>query len=696
MSQSGSNRIYPIVHDLLRTEENVTAVEVSVEDRGRPLAAMDELLERAFGGIVANVAFKDYLRSEEAWEDLASVVAATRQAGLTLWLYDERGYPSGKAGGLTLEGHPEFEAKGCYLARFGLAASGQPQVFETPGLVLEATVFAGTLETADLGRRLEVALDLSDNRVEVAASPEAGVLYVFFLDRAYEGTHCVVNVSDKLPYVDLMDFESTARFIELTHQAYYDRFREAFDEGVFEAMFTDEPSLMSGYLVQEEQPHAMIAWSRGLREEFYELYGYDLVDQLPLLFEGDPKLAGSVRRDFYALVTRKVRRSFFKQIRDWCRGHNIAATGHILLEEGIIHHVAFYGDGLSCLLDFDIPGCDQLCSDPRAFLGNGQIPPEKLATSAAHLQGLTQTMTETSDYQQRLAKQSVTELDIRATLGWQFAMGINTITSYYPWAAWEPDFARRLNDYTERCCQWLRHAQPLTKVALFYPIRSVWTHFVPQTRGMYDLSTQSPETLALQTSFGALTHDLIKQGVEFDYITEEALQEASLEGNALMVGNCAYQALVLPEVTYIEERTIARLQRFSELGGLVLRAGSLEAFTGKGDEPASFVNSLPLTDASKLGEALRAADLVPVLPSAPTETLVYCVRKKEGKRVYFLQNHSEAPCLDNLRLAGEGEVLVIDPVTGEENKRRAFVPEPGWVELGLELAPWHNVLVVVG
>ena len=36
---------------------------------------------------------------------------------MTLWLYDERGYPSGNAGGIVLRDHADWEASGLMVAR---------------------------------------------------------------------------------------------------------------------------------------------------------------------------------------------------------------------------------------------------------------------------------------------------------------------------------------------------------------------------------------------------------------------------------------------------------------------------------------------------------------------------------------------------------------------------------------------------
>src|SRR3954470_10654051 len=72
----------------------------------------DELIRtlsrQGFGGVVSNVSFDEYLESDAKWRSFERGVAEAKKAGWTLWFYDERGYPSGNAGGLVLRGHPEW------------------------------------------------------------------------------------------------------------------------------------------------------------------------------------------------------------------------------------------------------------------------------------------------------------------------------------------------------------------------------------------------------------------------------------------------------------------------------------------------------------------------------------------------------------------------------------------------------------
>ena len=58
--------------------------------------------DRGLGGVVCNIAFDRYMKSEPHWKTLIAGVAACEKLGMVVWLYDEEGYPSGSAGGLVL------------------------------------------------------------------------------------------------------------------------------------------------------------------------------------------------------------------------------------------------------------------------------------------------------------------------------------------------------------------------------------------------------------------------------------------------------------------------------------------------------------------------------------------------------------------------------------------------------------------
>src|SRR6185437_2937847 len=74
------------------------------------LEQLDELAARGFSAVVIHP--RDgmsvpYL--SQRWFDLqAFVIDAAAQRGLGLWFYDENPFPSGSAGGMLLNAHPEL------------------------------------------------------------------------------------------------------------------------------------------------------------------------------------------------------------------------------------------------------------------------------------------------------------------------------------------------------------------------------------------------------------------------------------------------------------------------------------------------------------------------------------------------------------------------------------------------------------
>ena len=98
-----ASRILPIQHGQPNEPAKVDAVLADLEADG-------------FGGFTGNVNFADYLDSPVDWAAFRHKVEAAHARGLAVWLYDEKGYPSGTAGGKTLEGHPEWRARAYLVA----------------------------------------------------------------------------------------------------------------------------------------------------------------------------------------------------------------------------------------------------------------------------------------------------------------------------------------------------------------------------------------------------------------------------------------------------------------------------------------------------------------------------------------------------------------------------------------------------
>ena len=194
------------------------------------------LISQGFGGVACNVSFDQYTESQEHWEQFLRAVTEAKKAGMALWLYDERGYPSGVAGGLTMDDkllpqwrqegippapsvHPEWEAQGRFIAD-ARTTGGEVSLEVPPGNVI--LVAAYPVEDGQL--RMDGAVELSSlvHDGELEWNAPAGEWHVMAVTegRLYEGTHAAVSLCDKLPYINLLMPEPTKRFLEVTHDRY--------------------------------------------------------------------------------------------------------------------------------------------------------------------------------------------------------------------------------------------------------------------------------------------------------------------------------------------------------------------------------------------------------------------------------------------------------------------------------------------
>ena len=139
--------------------------------------------------MVTNVAFDDYMANETKWNAFIRGVDAAKTLGMSLWLYDECGYPSGAAGGLTLRGHPEYEARGLNIAD-ARVEGGTLTLTAPPGTLFRAVA----VPIRDGQAFREGAIDLSsfvkDGALVWEAPPGAWHVFIMTEDSLYDGTHC--------------------------------------------------------------------------------------------------------------------------------------------------------------------------------------------------------------------------------------------------------------------------------------------------------------------------------------------------------------------------------------------------------------------------------------------------------------------------------------------------------------------------
>jgi len=559
--------------------------------------------DRGLGGVVCNVAFRGYLQSEENWKKLAAGVDACAALGMTVWIYDEEGYPSGSAGGLVLKDNPAYEA-------------------------------------------LALAYDPS------RSDP-------LFLRPAYEFTHPSNNYYAARRYINLLDDRADRSFIAHTHDAYYRHLQRHFGKTI-QATFTDEPSLVAVNLGQiPEQvrkkvrvidsldpavrPLPTVPWGYDLAERYRERYGEDLQGQRRSLFTGNSPEDRRVRTQFWGLVANLVADRYFGQIQKWCHGHGIASSGHTLWEEELMHHPALDGNKLKVLTRMDIPGLDVLTSDPEAVIYSGWMT-AGLPSSAAILNGGRRVMTEVSDFAQTMGGGLAALPEMQATAAWQAAWGVTEFTLYYSVDKRSADEYRAYGTYVGRLNSVLKPARMARDVLLYYPVRDLWAEYLPVAEPL-QLGSQSPRAQRIVASFMRLGQALQRSQIPFAMIDHENLAAARPgRDGSLAIGQHRFTTLVLPAGVELPEAAAAVVNKFRAQGGRVVADGS---------SPGS------LTEAA-LVAAIRPAWRI--LPASERITLGSFVR--DGRPILLLANAGKQPYQGRLSVAQGGDWQVLDPADG--------------------------------
>jgi hypothetical protein len=652
-----------IIHGFDSYIQNNETIKEDIE------SLLNSLLELGIGGIVTNVGFKDYMRSESQWEILKYGLKRAKELGLEIWLYDEKGYPSGSAGGLVLQGHPEYEALG--LANYCQIISG-PIIFnfdlpKSCSKFLTAVAIPLDSNNTPIIEKTINLTDFADPNGNLQwDAPIGNWLVCYFAERyMYEGTHAAGNVHAFRKYINVLDQNAVKRFIEITHEEYYKRlYKDIWNE--IEAIFTDEPSLMTTYvwplpekyrgkipiedpLIFEDRPPA-IPWAKNFLETFEKLKGYNLLPFLPHLYLDLNEEGKYIRQDYYEVVTYLYTEAFFKQIGTWCRNHRISFTGHILPEENLIMHAAFQGSIFPLLKNMDIPGIDMLSSDPKNILNGGGFIAPKLVSSIAHISGKNLVMSETSDWSEQNVSKKASLEEMIGTANLLYALGVNIITSYYDWKERKNTY-RVYCDYIAQIGTKLKESSHICDIGVLYPIRSIWSNYFPIDKPFN--TDEVPIILKdIATNFIDLCRFLLTNQLDFDIVDEESIIDSIISGGKLRIANEYYKIIICPPIDTIRASTLEKLLEFSKNGGVVIFTEMLPIRGASIEDTKKvqilleemFNNSLKVIFVkdltSSLPQYLREFFAPDIKLTSPNKNILYTHRKKEDMDIYFIINNS--------------------------------------------------------
>jgi hypothetical protein len=332
---------------------------------------------------------------------------------------------------------------------------------------------------------------------------------------------------------------------------------------------------------------------------------------------------------------------------------------------------------------------------------------------------------------------------------WEYVLGVNLLNPHgfhytfegarkrdwppsmfyqYPWWPWYGEFSA----YISRISELLSGGRHVAKVAVLWPINAMFAAYLPQTR--------TPQSQAVEQGLNVLTDTLLRLHHDFDYLDEEVLATAGLDGGRVRVADEDYELVLVPPMGHVRAATVEALERFAAGGGKVLGVlqapsaafgpdgmedvqgrmatllgtpgGPGEAEGGFGlarrDHPAGGAGAFLAGDLAVLSEgpgpardhfaeALDGAVGSLITPDVEiSNPEVFSLhRRRDGRDLWFLVNTTFEAQAMRVRLPGHATPVLWDPSTGEE-RAAAAEPEDGWTAFDLTLPPVGSVFVVTG
>ncbi len=549
-------------------------------------AKLLELREMGFGGVVTNVHHGkvcdaptpgEYLNNEEDWALFRFTLDELDRLGMRAWIYDEHGYPSGGAGGLTLREHPEYECRAIAKLTEGLEPGESKTVSLPRGH--KALLYGASYpcSRAWMPTSLTPVEEFVCNGCETDLTftnrtEEKQLICVFVDKHLYEGTHAEHNVCECRRYLDLMNRDAVREFIRNTYEPYTANAKQHYigGTGLVEAYFTDEPSLMGCYINEGLYPprvhdqyddtlplYPIINFGRDVENTFEALSGLDFRKNLIYLFYGETDYAKRVRYFFHLTTTKLYEESFFEQLANYCAAQGTRFSGHILLEDDIRHHMIFEGNYFSFLRHMHIPGIDMLHSLPELVRRDMFTP--KLISSIGHGYGRKHAMSEVSAHAQG---GKVTGEQMYASMALQFAFGIDIFTSYYSETLVDKVSYARYNNAIGRFSALLGNGAHKADVLLYYPIETFMMNHHSKDGNCYWGFTDAEN--ACRDGLYGLMYELCDAQVDFDLADLDVVKSLLVQ-NGKICGRMGeeYKYLVLPpmELTPEMQGVFAALER---------------------------------------------------------------------------------------------------------------------------------------
>lgn len=580
----------------------------------------DKIIEQGYGGVVTNVPFEnDFTGNDKNIDRFSDILKNLEEKKLPFWIYDEKGYPSGYAGGITLREHPELAAKGMFMyKRFAFedikAKYHLPD--EADKIVWAAKYPYGTQKEkgmVDYSKMTPVSF--SDDYIECDLRDHE-VLYVFSVKTAYEGAHALHNAFAQMPNINIMDEKAVRRFIDVAYEPIVSKIPDAYERA--ENVFTDEPSLFTPYVISNQTyTYALAPYADGIFQSYEAEYGESILPLLPFLFEGDEK-SYPTRIKFYELVGNLIAKSYSSRLDEWCKAHGCRFSGHYLGESSLFHHVLFYGNYITVLKNTGYPGIDTLDCFPEVY----SVLNEKIPQMAARKMGTNGMMVELCPFYRVDEFEKDKFNNMKCITALCYLMGARKAHSYFQ--PKEVDEMRNFNDYIGRIGYMLDGLDSESNIFVYCPMEEYQAKTVPAHSGGWD-----NDKSITSTSLTEIADTLEYGSFDFYFADSDDIIAGAENGN---ISNMEIKTVIIPQIEVMREATLKSLKKLASNGVRIRFIGGKPTLSA---EKSSVLDTSEF-DTYELGDVMDELYSDGGLFVCRSERKLVKARFNDGERVFYM------------------------------------------------------------
>jgi len=615
----------------------------------------------------------EYL-SDEWFELFKYTVDKGKELGMKVWIYDENSYPSGFAGGHVPDQMPESynQGQGLKMTKFDIL----PDTVDKYYLCLKE----------ENGSFANITASLEAEKGKTGK-------YLLFSKTYLEKSDWYGGFS----YVDLLYPGVTQKFLEVTMPGYEKYLGSEFGLTV-PGIFTDEPQISSP---------GGIRWTPDLFDVFQRRWHYDLLTQLPSLYEevGDWK---KVRHNYTQTLLQLFIDRWAKPYSEYCGSKGLKFTGHYWEHEW--PNMENGGDNMAMYAWHQMPAIDMLFNqfdDSTARAQFGNVRSVKELASVANQTGRQRKMSETYGG----SGWELTFTEMKRNGDWEYALGVNLMNqhlTYFTLAGsrkydYPPSFDyhepwwnnyKYINDHYARLSMALSVGKQINDILILEPTTSVW---------LYDSYANRDKKVAeTGQAFQSFITKLEKNQVEYDLGSENIIKDrGSVRNGKFVVGQCSYSAVVIPPLMEnLDLETYKLLERFVANGGKLI-AFSLPSLVD--GAPSEGLNEFLSKKADKI---IKEQDLNPEIISKYFYASNINFTDLSGVELYhhrrilsdgqllFLTNSSLTASLQgSIKIKG-ADAVEMNTITGEI-KGYPIIQEGENISISINLAPAGSLLLYI-